>query len=360
MNPQKTYMRIVLPLLLLLLTQTPLKAQNLNGQWRGGFASQQNGWGGDTEYVLDIEISGSKVSGLSYSYFIIGGKRCYVICKLEGTFDKAGKSMMVTEVAKVKSNTPPDFRDCLQIHYLTFLKQGESEFLKGRWKGARPQDNCGTGETELERKVLVKVAPQKVAPAAPPVAKDTKPKTTTPTTSTTKKPESTAKAAPAAPKSNTVTKAPPPPPPSTSKTATIDNSLPKAEKPQIPAPLQVPLHSKLETRSKQVIKTLEIPESSFRVDLYDNGQVDGDTISVFYNGKLVVEKQRLSTTPITLNIAIDPGRNDNDLVMYAENLGSIPPNTALMVVTVAGKRYEVNITSTEQTSGTVRFRLKEE
>jgi type IV secretory pathway VirB9-like protein len=46
--------------------------------------------------------------------------------------------------------------------------------------------------------------------------------------------------------------------------------------------------------------------------------------------------------------------------MYADNLGSIPPNTALMVVTVAGKRYEVNITSTEQTSGTVRFRLKEE
>jgi hypothetical protein len=120
------------------------------------------------------------------------------------------------------------------------------------------------------------------------------------------------------------------------------------------------MQSKLEARSKQVIKTLEIPESSFRVDLYDNGQVDGDTISVFYNGKLVVDKQRLSTSPITLNIAIDPGRNDNDLVMYADNLGSIPPNTALMVVTVAGKRYEVNITSTEQTSGTVRFRLKEE
>jgi hypothetical protein len=46
--------------------------------------------------------------------------------------------------------------------------------------------------------------------------------------------------------------------------------------------------------------------------------------------------------------------------MYAENLGSIPPNTALMVVTVGDKRYEVNITSTEQTNGTVRFRLKDQ
>jgi hypothetical protein len=352
-------MRICLPLFFLLLTGPSLKAQNLNGQWKGGFASQQNSFGGDTEYVLDLEISGNKVGGLSYSYFIIGGKRCYVICKLEGNYDKAGKSMTVTETAKIKSNTPPDFRDCLQTHYLTFMKQGESEFLRGKWKGARPSDNCGTGETELERKLLVKVAPQKVAPTTPPVAKDSKPKTTAPPTvssSGAKKPESKPKSAPAPTRSAPVAQAPP----STSKTATIDNSLPKTEKPQIPSNVQAPMHSKLEARSKDVIKTLEIPESNFRVDLYDNGQVDGDTISVFYNGKMVVEKQRLTTTPITLNITLDPGRNDNDLVMYAENLGSIPPNTALMVVTVAGKRYEVSITSTEQTSGTVRFRLKEE
>jgi hypothetical protein len=75
---------------------------------------------------------------------------------------------------------------------------------------------------------------------------------------------------------------------------------------------------------------------------------------------MVVEKQRLSTTPISIQIDIDPTRKDNDLVMYAENLGSIPPNTALMVVTVGDIRHEVNITSTEQTSGTVRFRLKQE
>jgi type IV secretory pathway VirB9-like protein len=50
--------------------------------------------------------------------------------------------------------------------------------------------------------------------------------------------------------------------------------------------------------------------------------------------------------------------DDNELIMYAENLGSIPPNTALMIVTVGDKRYEVNISSTEQTNGAVRFRYK--
>lgn len=110
-------------------------------------------------------------------------------------------------------------------------------------------------------------------------------------------------------------------------------------------------------RTKQLIKTVEVEATSFRVDLYDNGQIDGDTISVFYNGKLMVSRQRLSTNPISIQVTMDPNREDNELVMYAENLGTIPPNTALMVVTVAGKRYEVNISSSEQTSGTVRFKL---
>ena len=41
--------------------------------------------------------------------------------------------------------------------------------------------------------------------------------------------------------------------------------------------------------------------------------------------------------------------------MYAENLGSIPPNTALMVVTDGDNRYEVRISSDLQKSGVIRF-----
>jgi hypothetical protein len=93
------------------------------------------------------------------------------------------------------------------------------------------------------------------------------------------------------------------------------------------------------------------------VDLYDNGQIDGDTISLYLNGKLMVSRQRLSTEPITLKITMT--EDENELIMYAENLGSIPPNTALMVVTVGDKRYEVNISSSEKTNGAVRFRYRE-
>ena len=361
-----------------------LTAQNLSGQWTGGFVSTGDTWGRQTEYVLELEVSGTVAKGHSYTYFIIGGKRHYVICRLSGTYDIGSKSVTVSEVEKVKSNTPPDFKDCFQTHSLTFLKQGEKEVLEGKWKPATIKDNCGTGETVLERKALVRVTPakkstpitqQKTTAKTPPTAssntKAAPPKNTPPPV---KKQTTTA----VPPKSNSVpkqpattgTQKPKTQPPSNGtrevagnktlqKPAVVDKPQTKIDNPQSPAVISSKNTNKLETRTKQLIKLIEVPESTFKIDLYDNGQVDGDTISVFFNSKLIVSSKRLSTTPITLNVKLDPNKVENELVMYAENLGSIPPNTALMVVTVGDKRYEVNITSTEQTNGTVRFKLKE-
>jgi hypothetical protein len=370
-----------------------LSAQNLSGQWTGGFVSTGDAWGRQTEYVLELEVSGTVAKGHSYTYFIIGGKRHYVICRLSGTYDKGSKSVTVSEVEKVKSNTPPDFKDCFQTHSLTFLKQGEKEVLEGRWKPATIKDNCGTGETVLERKALVRVTPNKTSTpisqekstAAPQlgVAKTTpqKAKTAPPTTKTApqKSPAPLKKTSTSVPpKTNQITRQPASgtqkpktQPPSNGtrevvsnnktvqKPAVVDKPQTKIDNPQSPSVISSKNANKLETRTKQLIKLIEVPESSFKIDLYDNGQVDGDTISVFFNGKLIVSSKRLSTTPITLNVKLDPDKVENELVMYAENLGSIPPNTALMVVTVGDKRYEVNITSTDKTNGTVRFKLKE-
>jgi len=328
-----------------------------------------------------LEVKGTQVSGYSYTYFAGYEKRYYVICRLTGSYDKKSKSLEVTEVEKVKANTPPDFLDCLQIHSLTYMKGTDSrEVLVGKWKPARPQDNCGSGDTELERKALVKVVPKTTPPSTASrsnpkngtgTAKTTTPapkngstsKTTTPASktgstvkTTTPAPKTSTTAKSATPKTSTPKTTTPPVAEVTKKPETIEKNLPSIEKPKAPSTIQQTT-TKLNMRSKQVIKTVEVEANSFRVDLYDNGQIDGDTISVFYNGKLMVSRQRLSTEPISIQITLDPNKEDNELVMFAENLGTIPPNTALMIVTVAGKRYEVNISSSEQTSGTVRFRL---
>ena len=91
----------------------------------------------------------------------------------------------------------------------------------------------------------------------------------------------------------------------------------------------------------------------------DNGDIDGDSVTLIYNDKVITTHQRLSDKPITFTLKVDRGKCRNELVMYAENLGSIPPNTALMVIYDGKKRYELNISSTKNSNGVVAFALKE-
>jgi hypothetical protein len=113
----------------------------------------------------------------------------------------------------------------------------------------------------------------------------------------------------------------------------------------------------LNMRTKKVVKELEMSEDSVRIDLYDNGEFDHDTVSVFYNGKLAQHKQQLETRkPISFHVYVDSITANNEIVMFAENLGDIPPNAALMVITDKDHRYEVNLSSNFRESEAVRLK----
>ena len=111
-------------------------------------------------------------------------------------------------------------------------------------------------------------------------------------------------------------------------------------------------------RNSELIKTIEIDNASFTVDLYDNGEIDGDSVSLFFNGNLLLSHKRLSDKALRLKLEVDKDKELNELIMYAENLGTIPPNTALMVVNDGDNRYEVRISSDLQKSGVIRFMHK--
>lgn len=113
----------------------------------------------------------------------------------------------------------------------------------------------------------------------------------------------------------------------------------------------------LNMRTKEIVRILDVSEDSVRVDFYDNGEYDQDSVSVFYNGVQIIDKKELSTrTPISFKVRVDSAEENNDLIMYAENLGSIPPNAALMIVTDKEHRYEINLTSTFIKNAAVRLR----
>ena len=117
------------------------------------------------------------------------------------------------------------------------------------------------------------------------------------------------------------------------------------------------LVSDFERRKSDIIKTINVENETIKIELYDNGEVDGDSISLFYNGKVILAHKRLFEKPIMVELPVD---NDieNELVMYADNLGTIPPNTALMIVYDGKKRYEVYMTSDLRKSAVIRFRHK--
>lgn len=126
-----------------------------------------------------------------------------------------------------------------------------------------------------------------------------------------------------------------------------------------PVPVQKPAAPVIEKRNNELIKTFTVEHDSISVTLYDNGIVDGDSITLIYNDSILTTHKLLTEKPLTFWIKIKPGNERNELQMYAENLGSIPPNTALMVIYDGTKRYEVNIKSTEKTNGSVSFKLRE-
>ena len=111
-----------------------------------------------------------------------------------------------------------------------------------------------------------------------------------------------------------------------------------------------------ETRVNELVKTIITSAKDVSIKIYDNGTIDNDTVSVYVDNKLVISRQRLTDKAITVRINLDEKVSFHELVMVAENLGEIPPNTSLMIVNAGDKQYEVRITSTEQKNAVIHFK----
>jgi hypothetical protein len=132
-------------------------------------------------------------------------------------------------------------------------------------------------------------------------------------------------------------------------------STPEKVKEPVVAEVLLTNEQKFATRSKQVMQEIPISGDSIELRFYDNAIVDGDSIAIFLNNRLVDEHIRLTEKAFTIKLAVATLQESNELAMVAENLGSIPPNTSLMVAIVDGKRYETRLESTEQSSAVIRF-----
>ena len=339
-------------------------AQDITGIWRGYFITDD---GDQYRFEVQMEQSNNTLSGVTYSY---REKQFYGKCSMTGNFSNSSGNALIQEIKTIEVKMSLASVACIQKCLLTYAKSGKEEFLEGTFSsviektdslgGRRRGDDCGGGKMIL-RKVVTSdfyVEPflrKKNTPVNnnPPLVK-TNPTTNNSTTKTTTKPP------PANSTKNNQT--------STNKKTVLvkpkTDTIKKVEIEPISTDdkkdLTIKPNKKTQdlflSRENNLVQTLLINSENVIVKLYDNGEIDDDTISVYLDKKLALSKKRLSTAPITINLKMDESNPEHELTMVAENLGRIPPNTSLMIVTAGDQRFEVRITSTEQKNAMVRFK----
>ncbi|MBL7697558.1 MAG: hypothetical protein JNK79_05350 [Chitinophagaceae bacterium] len=377
-------MRAVL-VFLLCLPVFSASAQDLTGIWRGHFKSGESSklmdsLGIDDRYKFETQINQTDKSfeGVTYSYkstVFYGKASCYgaVNTKTKKVFLEENKLIEVQSLGGA----------CLMTLFLQYSKVGNEEFLEGKFEASSVKDSTACpGGTVFLRKVpttdfykepFLVEREQKMKKNPPPVAK-TPPPATKP--ATTAKPLIAGKKTAPPPKSN-IASAPKKQATTPARPATPKPKTPKPSVPNIPAPkpksnidlatdsfkkiapgtnIGTPVPRVFETRVNELVKTIVTSAKDVSIKIYDNGTIDNDTVSVYVDNKLVISKHRLTDKALTLKINLDEKATFHELVMVAENLGEIPPNTSLMIVNAGDKQYEVRITSTEQKNAVIHFK----
>src|SRR5688572_1938418 len=129
-------------------------------------------------------------------------------------------------------------------------------------------------------------------------------------------------------------------------------SLPKPEQ---KLNIKKSIEEEFKIREKVIAADIPLTGDSIELRFYDNAEIDGDSISLFLNNKLIFQHIRLTAAAYTIKLPVNELNEHNELVMVAENLGSIPPNTSYMLAIVNEKRYEAMLKSTEETSAVIKL-----
>ena len=118
---------------------------------------------------------------------------------------------------------------------------------------------------------------------------------------------------------------------------------------------ELPPAAFLISRNTEVIHTYYFQSDSIDINFYDNGTIDGDTITVLLNDHILLAKRKLDIKPIHESIRIPQNTDSLMLIMYAENLGSLPPNTGLLVMTDGRTRNEIRFAGDLTKSSSIRL-----
>jgi hypothetical protein len=351
--------------LLLVLLPLQIFAQDFSGVWTGYISTSGN----QLSYELVISETGDKLTGYSLSVFTINGVENIGIKSMKVKSRKGNISIEddeliynnYTTVAKrvtLFSTLTLERKDSLMILQGSFFTRSvDRSTFKGTIRLEKVNSFSATRLVpQLETMNLLNnlsfMQPKAIEKENEPVqASPVASKGPLPDTSATKKEE--AKIAVAKPER---------------KLKPVSLPDQKREMPAISAPPVIKAKPKiiprlvaaeLASRKTEIIRNIFFQSDSLILSLYDNGQVDGDTVSVVINDRIIIARQGLNTKAVTTTVYTAAGSGDSlRLIMYAENLGSIPPNTGLLILQDGNDRYEIRFEGDYQKNSAIILRRK--
>jgi hypothetical protein len=108
------------------------------------------------------------------------------------------------------------------------------------------------------------------------------------------------------------------------------------------------------SRINKVIKEVVVDEQEAELYIYDYGTIDGDVITLLDNDRILYDKLLLSEKPVKCIINGSTSKVHN-IKFFAENLGTIPPNTGSLIIKTKTKRLEMSFSSDLDNTSSIKI-----
>jgi hypothetical protein len=353
-------------LLFLCIISVHLSAQNLTGRWQGSFIA--NGDAVINNFTYELIIKENANHQITAQTITKRADQFYASAFAKGTHSIRTQLVQIEETSFEQIKIANELEACLMSNFLTYKNINGHEILEGSYMSTvvGGQRNCGSGKVFLEKvSSLLTVNNPKV---------DTKNIDTqkkkaiiaqkTITNNKTAPSKSTKIDAPntilnASISANKI-------PPSVEKkniqatvNSTIETDTDEVVVENEAAPTSTTTQNSIRNqpinlpwvlvgRENKLVKKIITNSKMVSIDLFDNGTIDNDTIIVFDNKKLLVNKKRLSYKAIHLEFSFTENSREHEVIIVAHNMGTVPPNTALLLLKDGKNRQEYFITSTNK------------
>lgn len=276
-------------------------SQNIQGKWVGKITQQPGGY--SQLYDLELDLSQRKnIWGESYAF---EGDSVQIRIGLSGYIDKDSIRLNESLGWIREDKVPFSWIACIKQFVLAYRKDGMLEYLEGTWTGVGKDDSespCFPGRVILSRTVdglnkFLEEHKDSVVITEPIIIASTVP-------------------------------------------PVLDFSL-----------------KFLNTEPKKITEIV-VTNPDLQVQIVDYMKVDNDTVSVYLNRNLLAKNIRIAKRPALLNFQLDTRLELHEILLYAENLGQVPPNTSEMIVVDGEKRHRVMIVSDKEKTAAVYLRYK--